>query len=145
VLTEGVAPKLLEPPANALRVTLHPDGMAPRIVNLAEWSSHLLHQVRRQAAITGDPELERLHEELAGFPGVSVEAPREDGAEILPPLRIRGCDAEPAFFSTISTFGTPTDITLSELAIEAFYPANAHTAARLLQDIGAEVGEPQRR
>src|ERR1700686_809590 len=61
VLTAGVAPELLEPPANALRLTLHPDGMAPRVTNLEEWSAHLLHQVRRQASITGDPALERLH------------------------------------------------------------------------------------
>jgi transcriptional regulator with XRE-family HTH domain len=140
VLTAGSAPELLEPPANTLRLTLHPDGMAPRIANLEEWSAHLLHQVRRQASITGDPELERLHDELAGYPGVSARAPHEDpsASEILLPLRIRDAEQELEFFSTISTFGTATDITLAELAIEAFYPANARTAARLLQDIGAE-------
>ena len=144
VLTAGCAPKLLEPPANALRLTLHPDGMAPRIENLPEWSAHLLHQLGRQASITGDPELDRLHDELAAYPGVSAQAPHEDGsgAEILLPLRIRDGDRELAFFSTISTFGTPIDITLAELAIEAFYPANARTAARLLQDIGAEIADP---
>jgi transcriptional regulator with XRE-family HTH domain len=141
VLTAGVAPELLEPPANALRITLHPDGMAPRIANLEDWSAHLLHQVRRQASITGDPDLERLHDELAGYPGVTAQTPHEDGAssEILLPLRIRDGDQELEFFSTISTFGTAVDITLAELSIEAFYPANARTAARLLQDIGAEV------
>jgi len=144
VLTAGCAAELLEPPANSLRITLHPDGMAPRIANLAEWSAHLLHQVRRQASITGDPELERLHDELAAYPGVSVEPPHEggSGAEILLPLRIKDGDRELAFFSTISTFGTPVDITLAELAIEAFYPANARTAARLLQDIGADIADP---
>jgi hypothetical protein len=64
VLTDGVAPDVLRPPANGLRVTLHPDGMAPRIANLAEWSGRLLHRLRRQATITGGPELERLYAEL---------------------------------------------------------------------------------
>ena len=139
VLTSGVTPDLLEPPANALRVTLHPAGMAPRIVNLTEWSAHLLHRLRRQAALTADPDLERLHDELASYPGVSVEAPGEDGlgTEIVLPLRMRAGGRELAFFSTISTFGTPIDITLSELMIEAFYPANAATATHLLEGIAA--------
>ena len=140
VLTTGVARSLLEPAANALRLTLHPEGMAPRISNLEEWSAHLLHQVRRQASITGDSALERLHDELAGYPGVSVQSPHEDpsGGEILLPLRVRDGEQELEFFSTISTFGTAIDIALAELSIEAFYPANARTAARLLQDIGAD-------
>ncbi|HUA47596.1 MAG TPA: helix-turn-helix transcriptional regulator [Solirubrobacteraceae bacterium] len=141
VLTAGVDPGLLAPPANTLRITLHPDGMAPRIVNLAEWSAHLLHRLRRQAALTADPELERLHDELSSYPGVSIEAPAEDAAdsEIVLPLRFRAGDRELTFFSTISTFGTPVDITLSELMIEAFYPANALTATYLLEGIGAGV------
>ena len=138
-LLTGVAPDLLEPPANALRVALHPDGMAPRTVNLEEWSAHLLHRLRREAALTADPELKRLHDELAGYPGVSLEAPRAEGAagDILVPLRLRSDAAggELAFFSTISVFGTPVDITLDELMIEAFYPANAATAAHLLEGI----------
>src|SRR6476646_3133489 len=73
------APELLAPPANALRLTLHADGMAPRIVNLAEWSGHLLQRLRRQAVITGDPELEQLHDELGAFPGVSLDPPPVDG------------------------------------------------------------------
>ena len=139
LLTEGVAPELLEPPANALRVTLHPRGMAPRIINLEEWSGHLLHRLARQASVTGDPGLERLHEELATYPGVSTEPPHDEisGAEIVLPLRLRDGDQELAFFGTISTFGTAVDITLAELSIEAFYPANAATATRLLREIGA--------
>jgi transcriptional regulator with XRE-family HTH domain len=139
VLTVGVAPDLLEPPANALRVTLHPNGMAPRIVNLTEWSAHLLHRLRRQATLTADPELERLHDELASYPGVCVQAPAGDdaGSDIVLPLRVRIEDRELAFFSTVSTFGTPIDITLAELMIEAFYPANAATAAYLLEGIAA--------
>jgi transcriptional regulator with XRE-family HTH domain len=140
LLTDGVAPSLLEPPANALRITLHPEGMAPRIANLGQWSAHLLQRLRRQAAVTGDPELERLYDELSSYPGVSTDAAPDDGAEIVLPLRLRDGDGEGelSFFSTISTFGTAVDITLAELAIEAFYPANARTAARLLHDIGAD-------
>ena len=138
-LLDGVAPELLEPPANALRVALHPRGMAPRVANLDEWSAHLLHRLRREAALTADPELERLHAELSSYPGVSLEAPHEfnAAADVLLPLRLRSGDQELAFFSTLSTFGTPADVTLDELAIEAFYPANASTATYLLQGIAA--------
>jgi transcriptional regulator with XRE-family HTH domain len=141
LLTDGVASDLLEAPANALRVTLHPRGMAPRISNLEEWSGHLLHRLARQASVTGDPGLERLHQELCTYPGVSTEAPRDEisGAEIVLPLRLRDGDQELAFFGTVSTFGTAVDITMAELSIEAFYPANAPTATRLLQEIGAGV------
>jgi transcriptional regulator with XRE-family HTH domain len=137
VLTEGVDPELLEPPANGMRIAMHPRGMAPRVVNFGEWSGHLLHRVRRQASITADPELERLYEELAGYPGVELEPPVGvlGPGDIVLPLRLRDPDGELAFFSTISTFGTPVDITLEELAIEAFYPANAQTANRLLRDV----------
>jgi hypothetical protein len=133
-----VAPELLEPPANALRVTLHPHGMAPRIINLHEWSGHLLHRLARQASVTGDPQLGRLRQELSAYPGVSTEPPHDEvgGAEIVLPLRLRDGEEELAFFSTISTFGTAVDITVAELSIEAFYPANAATAARLLREIG---------
>jgi transcriptional regulator with XRE-family HTH domain len=136
-LLEGVAPELLEPPANALRVALHPDGMAPRTLNLDEWSAHLLHRLRREAALTADPELSRLHDELSAYPGVCLEAPRDQDATagIVVPLRLRAGERELAFFSTISTFGSPVDITLDELMIEAFYPANAATASYLLEGI----------
>jgi transcriptional regulator with XRE-family HTH domain len=138
-LTEGVAPELLASPANALRVALHPRGMAPRVLNLEEWSAHLLHRLRREAALTADPELERLRDELAGYPGVCLEAPRDEGVagDIVVPLRLRTATRELAFFSTISTFGSAIDITLDELMIEAFYPANAATAAHLLEGIAA--------
>ena len=106
LLTEGVAPWLMEPPANALRITLHPQGMAPRIVNLEQWSAHLLHRLRRQATVTGDPELERLHEELAAYPGVSTEVAPDDGADIVLPMILREGGEELSFFSTISTFSS---------------------------------------
>jgi transcriptional regulator with XRE-family HTH domain len=133
VLTAGVAPALLEPPANALRIALHPQGMAPEIVNLEEWSSHLLERLRRRVALTADDELERLHRELAGYPGIAAGAPAHEtaAADIVLPLRIRRDGGELSFLSTISTFGTAVDVTLAELAIEAFYPADDATAAAL--------------
>jgi hypothetical protein len=101
-----------------------------------------LQRVRREAQITGDPRLVSLYDELAGYPGVHVTRAHTDiqSSDIVIPLRLLDADGESelGFFSTLSTFGTPTDITLSELAIEAFYPANAHTAMRLMRDIGAE-------
>jgi transcriptional regulator with XRE-family HTH domain len=138
-LTAGCAPELLEPPANAIRVALHPEGLAARTVNLGEWSAHLIGRLRREAAITGDARLEALREEVEGYPGVDAEAHGGEplAGEVVVPLRIRDGDEELAFISTISTFGTSIDITLSELSIEAFYPANAQTAMRLLRDVQA--------
>lgn len=106
---------------------------------MGEWSGHLLQRLARQASVTGDPELERLHEELSDYPGVSTAPPHDEisAAEIVLPLRLREGDHELAFFGTISTFGTAVDITVAELSIEAFYPANAATATRLLQEIGS--------
>jgi transcriptional regulator with XRE-family HTH domain len=141
LLLEGVAPDLLEPPANAMRVALHPRGMAPRTLNLAEWSGHLLRRLRREAQLTGDPELSALHDELVRYPGVHVAAEHADvqPSDIVLPLKLRDSDGgELAFFSTLSTFGSVADVTLSELAIEAFYPANARTALRLLRDVASE-------
>ncbi len=145
-LTAGCAPELLAPPANAIRVALHPDGMAPRTVNFAEWSAHLLARLRREAAITGDPELDALHDEVAAYPGVETGLPAnpdpdpDPDLDIVVPLRLREGPRELALISTISTFGTARDITLSELAIEAFYPADAETAMRLLSDVDARPG-----
>jgi transcriptional regulator with XRE-family HTH domain len=131
LLVEGVAPELLAPPVNVLRVSLHPDGMAPRIANLAEWRAHLLERLTRQVELTGDPQLRSLHEELCGYPGPALEAghagvPRGGGIAV--PLRLRHGDRELAFISTITTFGTAIDITAAELSIEAFFPADAATA-----------------
>jgi hypothetical protein len=132
-LLDGVAPELLEPPANVLRVSLHPDGVAPRIVNLGEWRAHLLERLGRQVAITGDDALAALYDEVSGYPG----PPGGDGhhpggaSDIVVPLRIRTAQGELAFFSTIATFGTAVDVTVSELSIESFFPADAATAAAL--------------
>ncbi|HJP73147.1 MAG TPA: helix-turn-helix transcriptional regulator [Pseudonocardiaceae bacterium] len=130
LLIESVAPELLEPPVNVMRVSLHPNGMAPRIVNLGEWRAHLLAQLRRQVAVTADPELADLYAELDGYPGGDEPGP-VDASGVIVPLRLRHESGELAFFSTVATFGTPLDVTVAELAIESFFPADAHTAAVL--------------
>jgi transcriptional regulator with XRE-family HTH domain len=133
LFTEGVAPELLAPPANVLRASLHPDGLAPRIVNLGEWRAHLLGRLRRQVALTADPTLAELYDELSAYPcdcpAAAVELPGP--ADIVIPLRIRHGGRELAFFSTVATFGTPLDITVAELVIESFFPADRDTAAAL--------------
>jgi MmyB-like transcription regulator ligand binding domain len=138
-LTDGVAPELLEPPANILRVALHPNGLAPFTVNFAEWSSRILHRLRQRALLSNEPGLELLYEELRAYPNVTEElpAPRVAAAEILLPLRLRKGEDELNLLSTITTFETATDITLAGLAIEAFYPADDQTAAALLHDSGS--------
>ena len=131
LLTAGVAPALLEPPANVLRLSLHPDGLAPRIANLGEWRAHLLDRLRREVALTADPVLAELLEEVSDFPGGEpFELPGSEPG-IAVPLRVRTGDAELRFFSTVATFGTAIDVTVAELSIEAFFPADAPTAAAL--------------
>jgi transcriptional regulator with XRE-family HTH domain len=134
VLLEGVSTELLEPPVNALRLALHPDGAAPRIANLGEWRAHLLARVERELAITGDDRLRALYDEVAAYPGPDAGG-RADlidpGAEIALPLSIRAGGEELHFFSTIATFGTAVDVTVAELSIEAFFPADERTANAL--------------
>src|SRR5690242_18248462 len=107
LLTEGVAPRLLEPPVNVLRLSLHPDGIAPRIANLGEWRAHLLDRLRRQVSLTADPDLAELYAELEAYPGPDVRDHLPDPGAIFVPLRLRTERGELAFFSTVSTFGTP--------------------------------------
>jgi hypothetical protein len=130
LLVEGVAPELLEPPVNVLRASLHPDGVAPRIANLAEWRAHLLDRLGRQAVSTGDPALAALYAELSALPGGGGPAAAVDLAagDIAVPLRLMHDGSELAFISTVTTFGTAVDITVAELAVEAFLPADAATA-----------------
>jgi transcriptional regulator with XRE-family HTH domain len=133
LLLSGVAPALLAPPVNVLRVSLHPDGMAPRIVNLGEWRAHLLGRLRRQVTLTADPDLSSLYGELRDYPCDQPE-PEVDlpgPGDVVVPLRIRLGDAELSFFSTVATFGTPLDITVAELAIESFFPADEATGSAL--------------
>jgi transcriptional regulator with XRE-family HTH domain len=133
VFLEGVAPELLEPPANVLRVSLHPDGMAPRIANLAEWREHLLSRLRREIATTGDPRLAELLDEVSGYPapaGAPPDVPPRGAIAV--PLRLRAGGGELAFISTVATFGTAVDVTVAELSIEAFFPVDAATATALI-------------
>jgi transcriptional regulator with XRE-family HTH domain len=141
-VNHNVAPELRAPPANALRIALHPEGLAPQISNLADWSGFLLARLRREIEGTGDPELEALYEELSAYPGVAAE---EDRAEVPSPNEImlkhelRLDDKDLALFCTFSTFGTARDLTLAELSIVAFYPADRQTAEAL----SAAVSEAQ--
>ena len=128
----GVAPALLTPPVNVLRLTLHPDGMAPRIVNLSEWRSHLLARLRRQIDVSADATLADLLRELTEYPAPAHTA--ESAPESVPfavPLQLATDAGVLSFISTITVFGTPVDVTLSELALESFFPADPATAAAL--------------
>jgi transcriptional regulator with XRE-family HTH domain len=129
VLLEGVAPEQLAPPVNALRLALHPDGLAPKIVNLGEWRAHLLARLRRQVVATHDPQLASLLTELREYPCDQLEPAVEipGPGEIVVPLRIRHGAGELRFMSIVSTFGTPLDVALQELSIEAFFPVDAAT------------------
>lgn len=131
LLTPAAAP-LLEPPVNVLRLSLHPDGLAPSIVNLAEWRSHLLARLTREVVATADPDLQTLHDELRGYP-----APDErlddplDVSGLLVPLRLRVGDEVLSLVSMTTVFGTPREVTVSELAIESFHPADPSSTALL--------------
>ncbi|MDV3223453.1 helix-turn-helix transcriptional regulator [Intrasporangium sp.] len=136
-LLEGVADHLLAPPVNVLRVSLHPQGVAPRIVNLGEWRGHLLARLRRQVALTADPELADLLSELESYPCDQPEEEMHGPGEVVVPLRLRTDDAtELAMLSTVATFGTPLDVTVAELVIETFFPAD-EASADLLRKIAA--------
>jgi transcriptional regulator with XRE-family HTH domain len=129
LLTEGVAEHLLRPPVNVLRLSLHPDGMASRIANLAQWRGHLLGQVRRRAEDTGDDRLRDLHAELVGYPGgIDTALP---ASNVVLPLRLRHETGELSFFSIAATVETAADVTVDELVIESFYPADLETSQRL--------------
>ncbi|MDQ3506096.1 MAG: helix-turn-helix transcriptional regulator [Actinomycetota bacterium] len=131
VLIDGVDPSLLTPPVNVLRASLHPRGMAPRILNLDQWRDHLLHRLARQVGLTADPVLSRLLEEAREYPAPGQDRRPEDtfaDSAIAVPLRIRSGKRELSFLSTVTTFGTAIEITASELSIESFFPADAATA-----------------
>jgi transcriptional regulator with XRE-family HTH domain len=132
IMSDGVDPALLAPPANTIRVTLHPDGLAPRIANFAQYSAHLIDRLRREADAYADDRLGELIEEMCGYPGVAGSpSPGATAVELFVPLVLRTGEGELTFFSTLTTFGTARDITVEELAIESFFPADAATAAVL--------------
>ncbi|HEX2462402.1 MAG TPA: helix-turn-helix transcriptional regulator [Vicinamibacterales bacterium] len=129
-------PSLLRPPLNVLRLSLHPKGLAPRIANLAEWRAHLLARLRQQIDVTADAVLTKLFEELAAYPGLDgARSPRtnvnDEYAGVVVPLQLATDAGTLSLFSTTTIFGTPVDVTLSELAIESFFPADAATADML--------------
>jgi transcriptional regulator with XRE-family HTH domain len=137
-LIGGVAEHLLEPPVNVLRLSLHPDGMAPHIVNLGQWRAHLLERLRRDALASGDPALSVLHDELASYPGGETGPPLDPAfADIAVPLRLRRGRAELSFISTKTSFGTALDVTVAELSIESFFPADS-TTAEAMRSLAAE-------
>ncbi|OYP14279.1 transcriptional regulator [Streptomyces sp. FBKL.4005] len=133
-LLTGVAEELLAPAPNAMRLTLHPEGLAPRIRNLGEWRGHLLAQMEREIALHRSDRLRALYEEVAAYP-VPEEPPGAEPAEPVAyfalPMRIEHDGRILSFVSSISTFNTPMDVTVAELAIETFLPADPATAAYL--------------
>jgi len=132
LLLAGIDASLMQPPVNVLRLSLHPQGLAPRIANLGQWRHHLFERLQQQIAATGDAKLQALERELRGYP-----APTDDehvDGEVLgiaAPLRLRSEAGVLSFISTTTVFGSPVDVTLQELALETFFPADAETAAAL--------------
>jgi transcriptional regulator with XRE-family HTH domain len=131
-LLEGIPQRLLGQPFNILRLAFHPEGLAPRTVNLAEWCAHLLERLHRQCEATADPELLRLYQDLKSYPIPARSGPlSSDNVAI--PFKLRHAGEVLSFISTTMVFGTPVDITLSELALETFFPADDLTTRRLQQ------------
>lgn len=135
LLLHGVAPHLLEPPVNVLRVSMHPDGLAPQMEDFAAYSALVLTNLRREAAALGDPALLALHDELAGYPGAQPEVPVTEPVGVVLPVRLRTPYGVLSFFTTIARFGTAADVTLAELSIESFFPADEHTRRAVLEAI----------
>jgi transcriptional regulator with XRE-family HTH domain len=124
----GISPTLLQPPVNVLRASLHPEGLAPRIANLPEWRAHLFARLRRQIELTADPVLIALLEELRAYPAGPSRPHEQTYGEVAVPIQVITERGRLDFLSTTMVFGTPVDVTLSELALEFFFPVNAQTA-----------------
>ena len=143
-MVASLPPHLLEPPVNVFRACLHPHGLAARTLNFAEWSAYLLEQLRRTLALTGDSALSRLLHEVMDYPNVVHAAvrsrPATDEPTLLIPLRLDAGDGrELSLFTTLTTFGTPRDITLAEMSVELFFPADDATEALLRQSPPADA------
>lgn len=143
-LLAGVDPALLEPPVNVIRLGLHPKGLAPAVINLAEWRAHLLARLRREIELTADPALEALFQEALAYPRPPAARPPPlvDSGAVAIPLRLRTPQGELSFISTVTVFGTPADITLAELALETFFPTDDATADAMRRMVGAEQSPP---
>lgn len=135
-LLEGADPALLQPPVNVLRLSLHPAGIAPRIANLRQWRSHLLERLRRQIDVTADPVLTELMREVSAYAvpdraGCDTPGADQEFAGVVVPLQLVTPYGILSFFSATTVFGTPVDVTLAEIALESFFPADAATADAL--------------
>lgn len=140
-LMAGADPDLLKAPLNVLRLTLHPKGLAPRVVNLHEWRAHLLDRLRREVELTADPALGDLLTELKAYPIPGGQPPRralDEYGGVAIPFQLNTPGGLLSFFSTTTVFGTPVDVTLSELTLETFFPADAQTA-QALRDAAAAL------
>ncbi|SED99926.1 DNA-binding transcriptional regulator, XRE-family HTH domain [Streptomyces sp. 2224.1] len=134
LLLDGIAPALLQPPMNSMRLTMHPDGLAPRIRNYLEWRSHLLAQMERQLALMRSARLRALYDEVIAYPlppGGHETAAFGEHAPFALPMMLEHHNTVLSFISTIATFNTPMDVTVSELAVETLLPADPQTAAYL--------------
>lgn len=128
VLVEGAAAHLLEPPVNVLRLCLHPEGLAPRIINFPEWRARLLERVRRDVSATGDHALTELHDEVAAYPDAHSGQPLDHACgEVAVPLRVSDGNSQLSFISTRTSFDNALDVTVGELSIESFFPADELT------------------
>ena len=130
-LMAAADPALLSGTVNVLRLSLHPQGLAAQIANLGEWRQHVLHRLDRLVALSGDAALAALRAELAGYPAPAPAGEPDAHADIAVLLRLRTPAGELALISTLTVFGSPMDVTLAELALESFFPADAASAARL--------------
>ena len=135
-LLVGAVAHLLQPPVNVLRLSLHPAGLAPRIANLTQWRNHLFTRLRRQIEVSADPVLVELLQELRAYPmhigaGLSKRAPERDYGDVVVPFELVTQMGVLSFISTTTVFGTPVDVTVSELALETFFPADAATTEAL--------------
>jgi transcriptional regulator with XRE-family HTH domain len=140
-LLADVPPAVLGPPINVYRLTLHPEGLAPRIVNLPEVAHHLVDRLRRDVDATGDADLLALLAEVERYPAVrSLPTHLDVAPGVVVPFRLRHPRGELALFTTVTTFGTPADVTVAELALELFYPLDEATTERLTQ-LAAPTGE----
>ncbi|HEY6317869.1 MAG TPA: helix-turn-helix transcriptional regulator [Acidimicrobiia bacterium] len=145
-IVDGLPDELIGPPTNIFRVSLHPDGLAPRTLNFPEWSAYLLAQLHRLVVLTADPDVAELEQEVTAYPNIAEREGRHhqqpsDEPALLIPWRLEVCGVIHSYFTTLTSFGTPQDITLSELAIELFYPADPETEASLRAAHGAAPRE----
>jgi transcriptional regulator with XRE-family HTH domain len=139
VFLAGVAPSLLRPPVNVMRLSLHPQGLAARIVNLGQWRSHQLSRLRRQVEFTGDDELAALYREMLACPGPEPSDVDIGPTDVVLPLRVRHEGQVLTFLSLVATFGAPLDVGVAELVIESFFPADRATT----QFLQAQASRPE--